>query len=138
MTPTAKTNSKNGGFSALLIIVVIASVMLIISLNASLLGLGELDLGYTSQKGGEAYAFADGCVEESLRRFSLDTNYTGETFIMGNNSCSIEVTKSGLYATSTVTASTTSAYYKTLETAFTFTDNVHPTITIISWTEKEE
>jgi len=129
---------RQSGFAALLTIVIIAAATLIMSYNASLLGLGELDLGYTSQKGNEAYAIADGCMEESLRQFRFNTSYVGKALITKNGSCIIELTTSGLNATSTVTASTTSKHYKKLETAFTFTSDTRPVITVISWMEKSD
>lgn len=131
-----RVNGQSSGFVALLTIIVIAAMTLLVSLNASLLGLGELDLGYTSQKGGEVYAIADGCAEESLRRFRLDTSYTGGSITTKNGSCIIEIIATAPNATSTVTASTMSLYYKTVQVAFEYTNEARPALTILSWAEQ--
>jgi hypothetical protein len=130
--------NEQSGFAALLTIVIVAAATLLMAYNASLLGLGELDLGYTSQKGNEAFGIAEGCLEESLRHFRLDTSYTGENLATSNGSCIIEVTSSGSNATTTVTATTTNIYSKKLEAAFSFTSDTRPVITILSWEEKTD
>jgi len=128
--------SQKKGFAALLTIIVISAATLIIAFNSSILGIGEIDVGYTSQKGSEVFAIADGCMEESLRRFRLNTSYSGENLTTNNGTCIIEVSASSANATSTVTASTTDSYYSKLETTFSFTDDTRPVITITSWEEK--
>ncbi|MEK7552486.1 MAG: hypothetical protein AAB505_00025 [Patescibacteria group bacterium] len=71
MIKQAKNNQR--GFLALVAIVVIGATALILSLNASLLGLGALDFGYLIGAA-RAGALADGCVEEALERLRLDQN----------------------------------------------------------------
>ncbi len=80
------------GVAALLIIVIISVATLIMAYNASLLGLGELEAGYSFQKGGQALAIAEACGEETLRRFKLDTNHTGGTLNLNGGSCIINIT----------------------------------------------
>jgi len=126
------------GFAALLTIIIVSSAVLIMAYNASLLGLGELDLGYTSQKGGEAFSVADGCMEESLRQFRLDSGYSGETITTRNGTCIIGVATSGSDRTITVTASTTDAHYKKLEANVTLSADARPVITVNSWEEKND
>lgn len=82
------------GIAALLTIVIVGATALILALGASLLGLGELDLGYTAQRGGRALAVADGCLEEALRRFRLDSTY-GLSGAITAASCTIEVVDLG-------------------------------------------
>ena len=47
------------GFVALFVVVIISATALLLSYNASFLSLGELDLGFTNQKGAEALAISD-------------------------------------------------------------------------------
>ncbi len=129
--------SGSRGVAALLTIIIVAAATLIMAYTASLLGLGELDLGYTSQKGGEAFSVADGCLEETLRRIRLDVNYSANataTLNVSNGSCIINVEKSGANGTTTVTG-TTSNYNKKIQATYTLSGNV---ITINSWQEKDD
>jgi len=113
----------NKGVAALFTIVVVAAAALLMATSASLLGLGELELGYTSQKGEEAFSVADGCMEEALERMRPTTNYTGASLNVSNGSCTITVTGSNPY-TIAVVASTTDSYYKKIESNISVSSNV--------------
>jgi hypothetical protein len=125
------------GFAALLTILVIGAATLIMAYNASLLGLGELDLGYTSQRGGEALGIADGCIEDSLQRIRFDSNYAGGYITMNNGSCIINVSINGNDRTVLVTASSTEGYYKKIEANVTLPIGITP-MTMNKWEEKED
>lgn len=131
------------GVAALLTIVIIAVATLIMAYSASMLGLGELDLGYTSQKGTEALSVADGCMEETLRRIRLDTNYglgAGSiSLLVSNGSCIINVVDLGsnqrrITITGTIT-DTSGDYNKKVEAELTLDSNI---IAIDSWIEKSD
>jgi hypothetical protein len=97
---------NKSGIALILVVIIVGAAALIIALNIALLGLGELDQGYTSQKGGEAFSFADGCMEETLRRLRIDNTYSGGTLNLPNGNCIINVTSNGdnriIITTSTV------------------------------------
>jgi hypothetical protein len=92
--------TKNRGFTALLTVVVLTAATLLLAYTSTLIGLGELDAGFTAQKGNTAFAVADGCVEEVLRRIKLDATYGvgagpfSLSLPQSNSSCSIEVRNS--------------------------------------------
>ena len=104
------------------------------ALNSSLLGLGELDLGYTKQKGGEASSIADACIEESLRRLRLDSNYSGGSLNINDNSCIINIQSSGNNRTITTT-STVDIYHKKIKVEATLSGS---NTAINSWQEISE
>jgi len=106
------------GIAALLTIVIISVAVLIMALSASSLGLGELELGYTSQKSGEALAVADSCTEEALRQLRLSASYTGGSFNVGDGSCIITVIASGTQRTITA-ESTVGDYHKKIQVTAT-------------------
>lgn len=85
------------GIAALLVVLIITTSALIMAYNASWLGLGEIDLSYTSQKGGSALALAEACTEEALRRIKKDSSFgVGEgdiTLPIGANSCIINISQ---------------------------------------------
>jgi hypothetical protein len=122
-------NSQRGA-AVLVVIVLVAASALILARNAAFLGLGELELGYTSQKGGEAFAAADGCMEEAFRRMRLDSGYAGGSLNVSNGSCTIVVAGSNPYTI--IVAGTTGNYHKKIEAVITLAGNV---ITVDSWRE---
>ncbi len=132
-----KVNCQSG-IAALLTIIIISAATLIMAYNASLLGLGELDMGYVSQKGAETLGIADGCVEEGFRRIRLDTAYSGENLTTRNGSCIINVSANGNVRDVIVTASTTGNYYKKIEANITLSADTIPLITVNSWEEKSD
>ena len=126
--------NNQGGMAALLTIIIIAAATLIMAFNASLLGMGELDLGYSSQKGGEAVSVVSSCAEEAMRRLRSDSSYSGGTLNVGDGSCIINVESSGgdrtIYATSTV-----GSYHKKITVEATLSDS---NTVINSWQESSE
>jgi len=132
-----KGTRKNttGGFAALLTIIIVSASSFLMAYSASMLGLGELDLGYTAQKGSEALTVADGCLEEALYRLRLDVDYGGGTVTSGLSSCTISVSGSGLDRTIAIAADIESTFYKHLEVEVTLSGTVYPTITVTNWNE---
>jgi hypothetical protein len=126
------------GAAAILSIVIVTASALIMAISASNLGLGELDLGYTSQRGNEALFLADGCMEETLQRIRLDTNYGvgyGDINLnLGNGSCIINVTQLTANRRRVNIASTVGVYNKKIESDITLSGN---NITIDLWSEKD-
>jgi hypothetical protein len=119
------------GVAALLTILIVSTAVLIMAVVSSQLGLGELDLGYTSQKGSEALAVAEGCMDEGLRQLRLDTGYSGSSLSLDNGSCTITVATSGSDRTLVVTG-VVDDYTKKVAVNLTLSGNV---ITINSWLE---
>lgn len=115
--------------AALIIVLVIGATALILALSSSFLGLGELDMGFTSQKGGEVTSLADGCMEEALCQIQLVANYSGETLNLAENSCIIDVQTDGDSRIITVTA-VMGDFGEKIEANVTFNDGV---ITLNSW-----
>jgi DNA/RNA endonuclease YhcR with UshA esterase domain len=124
------------GIAAFLTIVIVAAASLIVAYSASIMGLGELDLGYTSQQGGEALSVADGCMEETMRRIRLSTSYgVGSGTInltVSNGSCTIDVTDLGSSKRRIIVVGTKGDYNKKIQLDLTLTGNV---ITVDAWEE---
>ncbi|MDA2936201.1 hypothetical protein MYX06_03210 [Patescibacteria group bacterium AH-259-L05] len=128
--------SHKSAVAALLIVIIISAVALLMAYSASILGIGELDIGYTAQRGGEAFSVADGCVEETLRRITLDSNYgIGAGLInltVSNGSCTIQVSDLGSSRRRIVVTGTSGVYNKKIETEITLSSTP---ITIDTWQE---
>lgn len=127
------------GVAALLTIVIISTAALIMAYSASILGLGELEMGYDSQQGGEAFSAADGCMEEALRQLRIDTGYSGDSLNLSNGSCIISISGAGNDRIITVIG-TVGDYNKKIETDITFSDSAITgvVITINSWQELDQ
>ena len=131
-----KNVNKDYGVAAIFIVVVISAASLLMAKSAAMLGLGELELGYTSQKGAEAFSVADGCVEEALRRIKLDTNYgIGMGTInltVSNGSCSIDIVDLGGNQRRIVVNGNVGSYNKKIQVAISLAGSI---ISITSWQE---
>ena len=127
------------GIAALLVVVILTASTLIMAYNASLFGLGEIELGFTSQKGGEALALAEACMEESMRRIKIDSEYgvgAGDiNLLIGANSCIINISKN-LNDRTVVTTGTVDRFNKKIETIISLSGASNDIITINSWEEK--
>ena len=117
------------GAAALITVLVISASALIMAYSASILGLGELEMGYDSGRGGETLALADGCREEALLQLKRDPNYLGGTLSMTRGSCIIKVEDLG--QTHAITIDATTGYYtKHLETQVVVASG---TVTALTW-----
>ncbi|MBI2052872.1 MAG: hypothetical protein HYT34_01355 [Candidatus Ryanbacteria bacterium] len=120
------------GIAAILIIVVLGTASLLMALYASLLGIGDLNMGYAGEEGGKAFAIADGCLEETLRRIRLDVNYSGGTFPLEGGSCDILIAGIGSGSRTVTITGSINNYYKHIQAALTLTGNE---ITLTDWRE---
>lgn len=121
------------GVAALLTVVIVSAAVLIMAFSAAFLGLGELDMGWTSQKGEEARAWTEGCLEQALYRLKWDDNYSGETLSIGDNSCIIEVQTNG-NERSLLVLGTINNYQKKIGANVTLINN---NLTLNSWQEMD-
>jgi len=119
------------GMTALLMIIVVGSATLILGLSITFLGLGGLEQGYTSQKGGEAFALADACVEEALQQLFVDNNYVGGDLNIFDGSCIITIAGGAINKTLTVEANK-DEYINTQQLEVELIDG---SISITSWQE---
>lgn len=117
---------------ALLVVVVVGVASLILAVGVVLLNLNEIDMAYSTARGEEAFSIAQGCSDEALARIRVDGSYAGDYISFDNGSCIITVATLGSISTSTITASTTTGYYKSIEVVATKTGR---SISVDSWRE---
>lgn len=89
------THRHQNGFATLATMVVVFFVALTLAMSIQFLGLGELQHGFASSLGEQAFAIGDGCVDEALQRFRYSSAYAGGTVTHGDSACTIAVTGSG-------------------------------------------
>lgn len=91
-----KNISKNSkGVSLIIVIIIVTAVVLIISSRLALTGVDETISSNYQTKSLEVYAAADGCLDEAFAKLSGNPAYTGEAMLIGQISCTIQVTGSG-------------------------------------------
>ncbi len=121
------------GAAAILTVIIISASVLIMAYSASILGFGDLELSYVSDKANEALILVDGCVEETFRRVLIDNTYiaTDESLAVGDNYCIINV--SGGSGNKNITISGfVDDYSKKVQVQISISTNV---ITVNSWDE---
>ena len=127
-------NTDEKGIVAILTIIIIGAATLIMALNSSLLGLGELGMGYTAGKSSTVIAITDGCLEEVLYQLKLDSDYDDNSLVLDEGSCIINIISTGDDRTITITG-TIGDYNKKIEVKLTFSGE---RIIINSWEEKND
>jgi len=104
MKRTVYNNKYNKGATALIMVVIMGVAALLMAVGAARLGMGEIQSGYTAQKGDEALYVADGCVEDTLERLRKNASYAGGTLTLDNGTCVVEIVANGSTRTITVSA----------------------------------
>jgi len=82
---------KRGG-AAIVAMIVISAMVILIATSYGLIALGNLEIGFASQKSGGLILSADSCAEEALIRLSRDNTYSGGSLTLGDVACTITVT----------------------------------------------
>ncbi|HBU07347.1 MAG TPA: hypothetical protein DEB09_04670 [Candidatus Magasanikbacteria bacterium] len=123
----------NRGMVALLTVIIVSATALLMAFSASMLGLGEMDMGYTSQKGQESLSFVNGCAEESLRQLQLNANWPGGTLNLMGGSCIISVFSNGNNRVLTVSG-TIDNFTKKLQILASVNNGM---VSTTSWQEQE-
>ena len=129
----SKIKKQKKGMAAILTVIIISAATLIMAYSASILGIGDLELSYVSDKANEALILADGCVEEAFRRVLIDNAYlvTDQNLTIGSNYCIINV--SGNSSSKIIIVSGfVDEYSKKIQAEIDISANI---ITVNSWLE---
>ena len=101
---------------------ILAATALIMSLNASLLGLGQLESAFVAHHGAEVQALTEGCLEEALGQLRRNSAYSSGLLIIPNSSGSCIIT--------VMITSPTGRTIEVVATIGEFTRNFTATVTI--------
>lgn len=121
------------GVAALLTVIIVSASVLLIAFSASILGMGEMDMGYTSQKGQESYSLVNGCAEEALRQIQFNSNWGGGTLNLSGGTCIIAVISDSNNRIITI-SSNINNFSKKLQVLVSVNNGI---ITLNSWQEIE-
>ncbi len=125
------------GISLLIVIIIIGSALLIITTSALVVGLGERQIGYISQRGDEALALADGCLDEAKIRIRRNTSYgLGQGALplsLANGSCTIQITDLGANQRQIDSVSTVVEFTKHIRATIQINAGI---LTSLTWEER--
>ncbi len=80
------------GAAALTIFLVVMAVALIVVSTTTLIGLDNLNTGFSQQVSSSLLLSAESCAEEAVLRLSRDQNYSGGVLLVGDTQCTITIT----------------------------------------------
>jgi len=125
---------NQGGFIALISILILGAMMLVISIGVSLRSIGETDMALSEQESHRALALANLCAEQALMKLESILSYSGnESIIIGSESCDIlAISGSGNFTRTVKTQSTVSGHTKKVQVVVS---QISPTMQIASWEE---
>lgn len=123
-------HTRQSGVALLLTVVLVGAAALVMIVGATYLGINEADSGYGARRGEEARLFADGCIEDGLRRLRLDQSLTTLHLSTDGLSCIITISGAGSSRTLQVVATTTENYMAKADIQATLTGTV---VTVQSW-----
>ncbi|MEA1963120.1 MAG: hypothetical protein U9M94_02665 [Patescibacteria group bacterium] len=111
-----KSIKNQKGMAAILAVVILCAVSLLMSRNTLILGLSGLDIAYNYAQGESVLNFTEGCVEETIRQFQLNENYsaTDKNFSLGDFYCIINTSSSSGEQIITVDGNS-GDYYKSIK-----------------------
>lgn len=130
------THRRQNGFATLATMVVIFFVALTLAMSVQFLGLGELQHGFASNLGEQAFAIGDGCVDEALQRLRYSSAYAGGTVTHGDDACTIAVSGSGGTRQVDVVATVNGLVVRSLKVGVSITAGVpRNVVSVTGWEE---
>src|SRR3989344_703634 len=85
----------NSGLAALMIVVIVGAAALTMAVSTALLGVRELELATTSDRGAATKALADGCLDTALLALRLNPSQGDYEFTLPAGACIITVSNEG-------------------------------------------
>ncbi len=86
---------NQGGYIALITVLIIVAVTLAIGVSINLLSISESQIGLMQEQAGMAFATADACVDEAMMRLKNDPGYAGVSLNFASGTCTIVITAQG-------------------------------------------
>ena len=85
----------NSGFAALVVVVIVGAAVLVIALSTALLGVRELEIATTIDRGVLAKTFTDGCLDTALLALRLNPAPVNSDFTDSVGRCIITMSDEG-------------------------------------------
>jgi len=124
---------ESGGYIALISVLIISAIIVLIATSASLVSIGESDMGFEENQAWETSFLAAACAEEALQQIKDSLPFSGSgNLSLGQGSCGYTVTRL-IGQNRIINASgTVDSIVRKLKITI---DKIKPSINITSWQE---
>ena len=85
----------NGGYILIIGIVTVVAIITIITIKTALSSISNLQTNDIALDATQSISGAQSCLEDTLIRLNWNNEYTGESYTIGNISCSVTITGAG-------------------------------------------
>ena len=122
---------NNGGYVAMLAVIMIATAGLFIATTAAWIGIGEMKSALALTNGERTLSFVEGCAEDALQKTWTSPLYAGGSIVRPEGTCTVAIVKTNPQWVITVSTTATD-YVRTIQA----TINRYPNaISLVSWRE---
>ncbi|MDR3547047.1 MAG: hypothetical protein P4M11_02010 [Candidatus Pacebacteria bacterium] len=130
-TISKRSADTNGGYVAILVVLMIVAAGALLATTMSLIGAGGIQSSNSLTQGDRSLGFTEGCAEDALLKISASANYAGGTVTRPEGTCIISIsTSTNVYTVIVGTAATD--YVRTIKIVGT---RGATNFTILSWSE---
>ncbi len=126
------TKDQRGAVALMMMVIILAVGILIVSTTA-LIGVDDLEIGFSQEAGGHALLTSESCAEEAMLRLSRNSSYAGGSLAVGESTCTIAVTGAPCGNCTIDVASTRDNFTRNIEVGVTVSGS---TVDITNWTEE--
>jgi hypothetical protein len=117
-----------------MVMVIILAVGILIVSTTALIGVDDLEIGFSQEAGSHALLAAESCAEEAMLRLSRNSSYSGGTLLVGESTCTIAVTGVPCGACTIDVASTRDYFTRNIQVGVTVSGS---SVDITSWAEQD-
>lgn len=119
------------GYIAFTTLLVLSAIILLSGVTLALLSISQAQQSLAAEKGEEAHALAEGCMEDALLSSFFNENYSGGARTSPEGSCSTTVSKVGGNWVLTSTSTVDGRYKRRIRVNILRAD----TLQVLSWQE---
>lgn len=127
------TENERGAAAIMMMVIILAVGILIVSTTA-LIGVDDLEIGFSQEAGSHAILAAESCAEEAMLRLSRNSSYTGGSLTVGESSCTIAVTGTPCGSCTIDVTSTRDNFTRNVQVGVTVSGS---SVDITSWEEED-
>lgn len=121
--------NSHSGFAALVVVVIVGAAALTLAVSVGLLGVRELEIATTNDRGAMAKIFADGCLDKALLALRLNPVVGSSEFTDTTGQCIITVNDLGVGVYQVIARGVIGEYEQSL-TAIVATSPANHSITV--------
>lgn len=122
------------GAAALIAVIIFTALVALAAVSISVISLGNIESGFSTQTGTDAVLAAESCIEEAMYQLQSDNSYAGSTVDVGDTECTIVVTGTPCGTCTITVDAVADTFTRTIEAVV---DVSGSTLDIQSWEETQ-